>query len=153
MNSQSLSAKLFFALAILSALTGFALIRPGLPLSFYFNPLIMLLVPRLLPFGLALISASFAFVYFVIENQWRRKPNLTLSIAQLVFLLLSVYGQLTVLRFWSFVLGNNVLPGPDLPLPLHQAVLAPLGLALAVLAFLANIVISRFRPRQDASAD
>jgi hypothetical protein len=111
----------------------------------------MLLVPRLLPFGLALISASFGFVYFVIENQWRRKTHLALSVAQLLFLLVWLCGHLTILRFWSFAPNNSQPPGPDLPLPIYFVVLAELGLGLAVLAFLANIILSRPRPSDDIS--
>jgi hypothetical protein len=147
-NTRLISAKLFFGLAALASLTGLALFDKRLPVSVYLNPLNLLIWPSLIPFGVAIIFACFGLVYFIVERNFGRKLRLSLSIAHAAFLLLWVYGRVSILRFWFLALGDR--PPQGLRMPIGSVELGDLGLLLCLLAFVGNLLTSSRLPTKMA---
>jgi hypothetical protein len=149
MNSRYVAPKLFFALAALCALAGIALFRReavGDYLSLQ-SPVLDLLslamIPRLIPFAAAVLSACFGLVYFTLESNFRRRPKISLVLVQLVSYLLAVLGHVILVRFWWRVLGDE---HATIPLPVWAGVLEFAGFVIFCLAFATNIFMSLAGP-------
>ena len=144
-----MSAKLFFGLALVSAVIGAALFRRDLPLDMYLFPLAVLNIPRLIPFGLGIISIGFGLAYLLMERGSKRRFSVPLTLVQIAFLLTGVFGQIILTRFWWRVLGEE--QATNLPLPVWSAMLIVLGFPTSFLAFLANIFVGSRSPFRKAS--
>jgi hypothetical protein len=107
MSAKYISAKLFFVLALACFVVGAALSHNDLPGGIYSNSLLMVLFPRLIPFPLAIISACVGLVYFVAEKSSRRNARVWLTLVQITFLLVGVFGHIVIVRFWWRVLGEE----------------------------------------------
>jgi hypothetical protein len=112
MNSRYVAAKLFFVLAVLFALVGAALFRPGvvgsgLTGTDYLNPLFWVTIPRLIPFGASILSACFGLVYYGVEKKFKRPANILLTLIHLASFQLAILGHATLVRFWWSGLGEE----------------------------------------------
>jgi hypothetical protein len=136
-NSKYIPAKLFLGLTLLCFAVGVALFRPGLPVDFYLNPLTMLLLPRLIPFSLAIISAVFGLICLIIERNFNRRVSIPLILVQITLLLLAAFCQNVIVRFWWQVLGDQQTTNP--PIPLWSVMLGASALVLSFVIFLLNI--------------
>jgi hypothetical protein len=143
MNTRFLAAKICFALATLLAIFGFIVNRTDIPKDPYLLPLLLLFLPRLLPFAVALLSAIFGLIYLGAEHSSRRRPNLALVIAQLAFFLAAMYGHLGMLRYSYRVLDEQ--PTPNLPVPAGSSLLFFLGLAVSIMILIFNLLKSTRR--------
>jgi hypothetical protein len=76
----------------------------------------MVLFPRLIPFPLGIISACFGLVYLVIEKSFRRHARVSLTLVQMTFLLVGVFGHIVIVRFWWRVLGEERATNLSMPL-------------------------------------
>jgi hypothetical protein len=141
-NRRFLSAKLFFGLSLVSIVVAAALFKRDLPLEFYFSPLFLLLYPRLMPLGVALVSAIFGLIYFAVERRFNRTMSLPLTVAHMASFLLGVFGFVVVTRFWWRVLGQEHATG--LAMPVWGALLYIAAFTVSLVAFFANI-LSRMR--------
>jgi hypothetical protein len=137
MKKQNLSAKLFAGAAFLSALVGVILFPHGLPLDFYVNPLFLVMLPRLIPFAVAIVLAGFALLYFGFERKLKRPASVPLAVAQLILLLLGALGHGVIVRFWWRVLGEEQATG--LPMPLWSVMLSMSAFTLSLVIFVVNI--------------
>lgn len=141
MNSRYLAPKLFVILAVLCALVGMALFRREAAdylnlQSFPLDLLSLVMIPRLIPFAASILSACFGLVYFVLERNSKRPPNISLVVIHLVSYLLMIFGHLTLTRFWWRVLGDE---HATIPLPVWAGVLEVAAFVIFCLAFAANI--------------
>jgi hypothetical protein len=148
MTTRYLAAKLFFGLAIISACLGVVIFRRGLPTEFYFNPLFLLLLPRLMPFSVAILSACFGVIYFAFERNLKRQLSTPLTLVHLICYVLTVFGYSVITRFWWRVLGEE--QATNLPMPLWSVLLAMTSIAIGCLAFVANLSSSIWRPSRKA---
>jgi hypothetical protein len=142
MNLRYVAAKLFFLLAALCVVVGAFLFRrsaigSGLTWEDDLNPLSLLLIPRLVPFAAAMLSAFFGLVYFGFEKKFNRSVDIPLALVHLVSFLLAILGYATLLRFWWRVLGEET--ATNNPLPLWAGLLEFTALAICCLAFVANV--------------
>jgi hypothetical protein len=143
MNSRYLAAKAFFALAVFCALVGAVLswrntMNSGMTGGDYTNPLFWVVIPWLVPFPAAILSAFFGLVYFGMETTLGRPSNLPLALVHLVSYVLVILGHAMLLRFWWQVLGDGHATNP--PLPLWSGVLVFVMSAVCCLAFGGNIL-------------
>lgn len=143
MNARFLSARLFWGLALLSFIVGVALFRRGLPLKFYFNPLFLLFFPRLIPFGVAVLSIAFGLVYLVVERDFRRPPSVPLTVAHLTFFLLAIFGHIMSVHFIGRALSEQHPENP--PMPLWGTGLFLFAFAATIGSFALNIIRSARR--------
>jgi hypothetical protein len=148
MNYRYIPAKLFLGLTLVCIAVGVALFRTGLPVDMYLNPLAMLLLPRLIPFALAIISVGFALIYLVTERNFNRRVSVPLTLVQITFLLLGVFGQSVITRFWWQVLGGKQTA--NAPIPLWSVILGAFAPAASVLVFLLNIFSGKRIPLSKA---
>ena len=144
MNVRYISTKLFFVLALVCFVVGVALFRSDLPRAIYSSPLSMVLFPRLIPFPLAIISACFGLVYFVIEKTLRRNARVSLTLLQITFLLVGVFGHIVIVRFWWRVLGEE--HAANLSMPLWGVMLFHVSIAVSFIIFLLNINYENSNP-------
>ena len=148
MSAKYISAKLFFVLALACFVVGAALSHNDLPGGIYSNPLLMVLFPRLIPFSLAIISACVGLAYFVAEKSFRRNARVWLTLVQITFLLVGVFGHIVIVRFWWRVLGEE--HATNLPVPLWSVVLFIVSIVISFVVFLLNIFLSKRAPMQKA---
>lgn len=137
MRTRYRSAQLFFYLAIGSAILGAAIFRGGLPSSIYLYPVALLTSPRLVPFAIALISASIGAIYVGAEKDAGRKTSVAVATVQMAFLLLGAWGYVVLLRFWSSALSNE--PGASHHIPVLASTVFVCGFGFSLLAFFINI--------------
>jgi hypothetical protein len=148
MSAKYISAKLFFVLALVCFVVGAALFRNDLPGGIYSNPVSTVLFPRLIPFPLAIISACLGLVYFVIEKSFRRNARVSLTLVQIAFLLVGVFGHIVIVRFWWRVLGEE--HATNLPMPLWSVMLFNVSIVISFIVFFLNIFLSKRAPMQQA---
>ncbi len=137
MKPRYLAAKLFLGVAILSAIVGVFLHRPGLRAVDYVNPLFLLFLPRLIPFDVAILSAFFAAIYFRLEKERKREMNMPLTLIHLGSFLLAMFGHATMVSFWTHALVDR--PRTVASVPLCGGLLFVGGTAVCCVAFAANI--------------
>lgn len=147
-NTRYIAAKLFFGMAFLFALVGIVLLKKGLPVEPLLAPLFFLMIPGLIPFSLAILSACFGVAYLGFERKARRPVSVPLAVAQLIFFLLGAYGHSVIVRFWWRVLGAEHATG--LAMPTWSALLSASAFTLSLVLFIFNIVWSLRRPLQKA---
>jgi hypothetical protein len=153
MNSRYLAAKLFFALAALCAIVGAVLFRRetiGTGLTWknelnvlFIKPLIMVSIPRLIPFAASILSACFGLVYLGVEKIFKRPANILLAMIHLVSFVIVILSHETVVRYWWGVLGDK--NAPDTPFPISASILMAAAIAVCLLAFVVNIFWSMSR--------
>ncbi|HEV2299639.1 MAG TPA: hypothetical protein VGR72_14125 [Candidatus Acidoferrales bacterium] len=143
MNTRYLSAKLFWGLAVLSFILGVVLLRRGLTLVDYLNPLFLLFLPRLIPFGVAVLSIAFGLVYLVVERDFRRPPSVPLTVAHLTFFLLAIFGHIMSVHFIGRALSERHLQNP--PMPLWGTGLFLFAFGASLVFFAMNIIRSARR--------
>lgn len=146
MLNRYLPAKLFFGLAILSAIVGAAMFRRGLPAEFYLDPLFLLLLPRLMPFAVAILSACLGMIYYALERGLKRPLNSSLAIVHLASYMLMVFGYWIITHFWWRVLGEE--QATNLRVPLWSVMLAIFAFGIGCLAFVLNLSLSMRTPRK-----
>jgi hypothetical protein len=141
MNSRHIASKLFFALAALCSLAGVAAFRLnvtpiGLTRDAILDAVVLVMVPRFIPFAASILSAGFGLFYFVLERNFNRPPNISLVLVHLVSFLLAIVGHMTLVRFWWRVLGDE---HATIPLPVWAGGLEFIGLVACSCALAANI--------------
>jgi len=144
MKSRYIAAKLFVVLAAFCALVGIALFQydlngSGLTAPDYLNPLMFVMLPKLIPFAAAILSASFGLLYFGLERNFRRPPNIPLVLVHLVSYLLAILGHVTLVRFWWRVLGDE---HANIPLPIWAGGLEVTAFVVCCLAIATNVFSS-----------
>jgi hypothetical protein len=146
MDIRYISAKLFLVLALICFVVGAALFRTGSPpdIFIFSSPLAMVLFPRLIPFALGVVSACFGLVYFVIEKSFRRHARVSLTLVQMAFLLVGVFGHIVIVRFWWRVLGED--HATHLPVPLWSVMLFNVSITISVIVLLLNIFLGKRTP-------
>jgi hypothetical protein len=148
MDAKYISAKLFFVLALVCFVIGGALFRTDSSRAMFSSPLSTVLFPRLLPFSLGIVSACFGLVYFFIEKSFKRQARVSLTLAQITFLLLGVFGHIVILGFWWRVLGEE--QAINLAMPLWSVMLFYISITVSLIVFLLNIFLSKRMPIQKA---
>lgn len=148
MGAKYISAKLFFVLALVCFVIGAALFRTDLSRGIFSSPLSIVFFPRLMPFSLGIVSACFGLVYFFIEKSFKRHARVSLTLAQMTFLLLGVFGHIVILRFWWRVLGEE--QATNLAMPLWSVMLFYVSITVSLIVFLLNISLSKRMPIQKA---
>lgn len=148
MNTRYVAAKLFFVLASLCALVGAALFQRsvigiGLTIKEDLNPLFLVMIPRLIPFAVSILSVCFGLVYFAFEKKFKRPVSVSLALVHLVSFLLAVLGHATLVHFWWRVLGEE--HATNTPLPLWAGMLMIAAFAVCCLVFAVNIFWSMSR--------
>jgi hypothetical protein len=121
---------------LVSVAVGVALSGQGFGLETYLNPMAWVMIPRLTPFALATLSIMFGVIYFVVEGKAARPVSATLTIVQMIFLILAAFGHIFILRFWSDTLSGRAHGS----LPLWSALLFPLAFLVSLTAFGFNII-------------
>jgi len=145
-NTRYLAAKLFFGVAFLSALIGVVLLRSGLPLEFYVNPLFLVMLPRLIPFSVAILATCFGVAYLAFERKTKQPVSVPLAVTQLILFLLGTYGHSVIVRFWWRVLGEEHATG--IPMPVWSVLLSMAAFTASLVVFVTNIVWSARRSLQ-----
>ena len=148
MATRYIPAKLFLALALVSFAVGAALFRRELPLDMYLYPLGTLIFPRLIPLALGIISAAFGLIYLFVEKGYKRNLSISLTLVQIAFLLVGVFGHTIITRYWWRVLGDE--QATNLPLPLWSVMLLLSGFSISAVAFLLNIFLVNRAPLRKA---
>jgi hypothetical protein len=95
------------------------------------------MLPRLIPFAVAIVLAGFALLYFGFERKLKRPASVLLAVAQLILLLLGALGHSVIVRFWWRVLGEEQATG--LPMPLWSVMLSMSAFMLSLVIFVVNI--------------
>jgi hypothetical protein len=142
MNSRYVVSRLFFVLAVFCALVGAALFRRdvtgGLTSVDYLSPAFWFTIPRLILFAASVLSACFGVVYFGLEKIFKRPPNISLALVQLVSYLLAVscHARLALFMWqWQTRIGQRASMHP---IPWAGEV-ATIGYTVCFLAFAVNI--------------
>jgi len=94
------------------------------------------MLPKLIPFAAAILSACFGLAYFGLERNFRRPPNIQLVLVHLVSYLLAILGHVTLVRFWWRVLGDE---HANTPLPIWAGGLEVTAFVICCLAFATNV--------------
>lgn len=150
MKSRYFAARIFLFLAVAFAVAGIALfnhsdIGAGLTGEDLLNPLYWVMIPRLIPFAAALLSACFGLAYFLIGKKFGRLPSVSLAVVQVVSYVLAVLGHATMVNFWWRALNE---PQPsNTPVPMWASFLELGGTAICCLAFALNIFWSGSKAR------
>lgn len=148
MKIRCFAAKLFLGMALLSGLVGVVQLVRYAPHDLHLAPLLFLMIPGLIPFSVAMLSACFGLAYLALEWKFKRSASATLAVAQLILFLLATLGHSIVIRFWWRVLGEEQATG--LSVPVWSALLSAGAFTASLVVFVANIVWSMRRPLQKA---
>ncbi len=105
-----LPAKLFSLVAILSFVVGAALNFDRVPTFSLMDPLFWLFFPRTIPIAVGLISASFALIYFEVENRTQLAPSPVFAIGHLITFLLAVVGHVAGIQEWTRYFDSQLDP-------------------------------------------
>lgn len=149
LKSRCVASKLFFVLAAVCGLAGVAAfhldVTPiGLTRDAIFDAVVLVMVPRFIPFAASMVSAGFGLFYFVFERNFKRPPNISLVLVHLVSCLLLILGHMTLVRFWWRVLGDE-RGTITVSLPVWAGGLEFIGLVACSCALAANIFASLSR--------
>lgn len=118
---------------------GAVIFRPGLPLRDYLNPVLLLVLPRFIPFGVAAVSAVMALVYLCVAL-WRDRPlNVSLTLVHFGLFLAGIYGHVRLNLYMSRALDQS--GGSYPPLPVAASLLSFLLFA-SILIFLLNVALT-----------
>jgi hypothetical protein len=139
---------LFFVLAAVFALAGAALFRrgviaTGLTGPDYLDPLLLVTIPRLIPFAASILAACFGLIYDGVEKKFQRPANMPLTVVHLVSFVVAILGHATLVRFcWTVLNEENAT---NTPMPMSASLLMVAALAISLLAFSVNIFWSMSR--------
>lgn len=144
MKSRYVASKLFFVFAVLCGLAGIAAFRLDvtpirLTRDAIWDAVMLVMVPRFIPFAASILSAGFGLFYFLLERSFKRPPKISFVLVHLVSYLLVILGHMSLVRFWWRVLGDEQA---RIPLPLWAAELEVIGLVACSCALAANIFAS-----------